>query len=656
MTSLVYARWLRIEDDLSSGAYTDLISMRQRLHDCWITLQELAVKNGYTPPITDITKTTEMKKCEDDAKAVNALLGSLVNNEFARVVGCTTSKEIWDKLKNVHEGDNKIREAKLQHHRNLFEGLKMTQAETVEQFMSKVNEIINSIRGLGEELKDAIVVKKILRSLPKLYNLKVSAIEESKNLNTLNMDELHRTLTAYEMRMVKSKPTEKEAAFKTMKKLKIKEDIEDEDSNDELIAYLARKLKRGGGKYKGKLPLKCFDCGGIGNFASKCPKKGKVIDSDDEDTQESSVQHKATYESKEEEEHEAEYDLQAELYSALTNLKSAKKKIKTLQSQLVEKEEQVSQLNITVEEMTKITDELSINLSSNVEECTVLEEKLKILKIELEEIQKMNLQEEITSSPPVNILKSKGKEVLSQPTGVDISSSRKSNENVLDEILSLQRPLNLKIGLGYVKEGSSGAVKTKGTGTAGNPVRFVKEKQRGSHVKKVAKRTVDKDGFTSVNYQKARGSWFGNNDGAKIEGRGTVKLDTRNVKTNNILYVSGLKHNLLSVSQICDSGNQVLFTKEGCVIKKIKNGKTVARGRRTADNLYTLSEAHEDRCMLGHEDENLLWYRRLGHISFKNLAKLSKKKVVRDLPKIKSPTYHVCAPCQKGKQTRATYK
>ncbi|XP_042488084.1 uncharacterized protein LOC122068275 [Macadamia integrifolia] len=243
------------------------------------------VKNGYNTPTTDITDKAETKKCEDDAKAVNALLGSLVSNEFAKVVGCTTSKDIWDKLKSVHKGDDKIKEAKLQHHRNLFENLKMSEGETIDQFMSRVNKIINSIRGLGEELKDAVVVKKILRSLSDSYNPKVSAIEESKDLNTMKLDDLHGTLIAYEIRMVKPKSIEKEATFKALKKLKINEDSEQKDSDDELIAYLARKLKKGRGK--GKLPLKCFNCDGIGHFASKCPKNDKLSDFEDEDDQES---------------------------------------------------------------------------------------------------------------------------------------------------------------------------------------------------------------------------------------------------------------------------------------------------------------------------------------------------------------------------------
>jgi hypothetical protein len=41
-------------------------------------------------------------------------------------------------------------------------------------------------------------------------------------------------------------------------------------------------LKRGIGKYKGKIPLKCFNCGKIGHFGAKCPYD-KNVDSDDED-------------------------------------------------------------------------------------------------------------------------------------------------------------------------------------------------------------------------------------------------------------------------------------------------------------------------------------------------------------------------------------
>jgi hypothetical protein len=45
---------------------------------------------------------------------------------------------------------------------------------------------------------------------------------------------------------------------------------EESDGKEE---NFVRRLKKGTRKYKVNLPLKCFDCGRVGNFVAKCPFK-----------------------------------------------------------------------------------------------------------------------------------------------------------------------------------------------------------------------------------------------------------------------------------------------------------------------------------------------------------------------------------------------
>jgi hypothetical protein len=114
-----------------------------------------------------------------------------------------------------------------------------------------------------------------LRSLPDRFNLKVFSIKELNDLKTLEFDQLLETLTAYEMRIVKDKPTSREASFKVEK---------NEDSKpDEIEEKFVKRLKKGSGKYRGKLPFKCFNCCRIENFANKYPHKGKDQTCDDEE-------------------------------------------------------------------------------------------------------------------------------------------------------------------------------------------------------------------------------------------------------------------------------------------------------------------------------------------------------------------------------------
>ena len=57
---------------------------------------------------------------------------------------------------------------------------------------------------------------------------------------------------------------------------------------------------------------------------------------------------------------------------------------------------------------------------------------------------------------------------------------------------------------------------------------------------------------------------FGDDNKGYTMGYGLISKD--NVIIDSVALVDGLKHNLLSISQLCDKGNEVCFTKEACVI------------------------------------------------------------------------------------------
>jgi hypothetical protein len=167
--------------------------------------------------------------------------------------------------------------------------------------------------------------------------------------------------------------------------------------------------------------------------------------------------------------------------------------------------------------------------------------------------------------------------------------------------------------------------------------------------------TRDKGKFLSLSERKSGSVTFGNDAPGKIKGKGMVSLSNGKGKAQNVLLVDGMKHNLLSVSQMCDRGCEVLFTSKDYKIKSVNSGQVVAKGIRTENNVYVLKENREE-CHLSKHDEIWLWHRRLGHLNFDHLIKLKNLEAVKYLPRISKPQDSLCKPYQVGKQNRTQFK
>jgi len=128
-------------------------------------------------------------------------------------------------------------------------------------------------------------------------------------------------------------------------------------------------------------------------------------------------------------------------------------------------------------------------------------------------------------------------------------------------------------------------------------------------------------------------------------------------RLDDVLRVKGLTANLISISQLCDLGLQVNFTKPECQISDEK-GEVLMRGTRSKDNCYlwvSQEESFISSCLLSKEEEIKLWHQRLGHLHLKGIKKAITSEAIRGLPDLKIVEGSICGECQIGKQTRMSH-
>jgi gag-polypeptide of LTR copia-type len=151
-------------------------------------------ENGQSSQQNKALKETRSK----DKAALYMLFCTVDESDFEKIAGATTSKEAWDILEKMFKGTDRVKQVRLQTLRGELESMKMKESESVSDYITRVQAVVNQLIRNGEALTDARVVEKILRSLTGNFENVVCTIEESKDLAKLTVDELAGSFEAHE--------------------------------------------------------------------------------------------------------------------------------------------------------------------------------------------------------------------------------------------------------------------------------------------------------------------------------------------------------------------------------------------------------------------------------------------------------------------------
>ena len=151
-----------------------------------------AVEIGWTKPKEKPADWDEakIKVANFNSRTLNALFSAVTNEEFKKISFTKTAKEVWTILQTTYEGTKTVKDSKLQRLTTSFEEIKMEDDESFDEFYAKLKDIVNSAFNFGETIPKSKIVRKVLRSLPERFHAKITAIEESKDIDKIPLTEL----------------------------------------------------------------------------------------------------------------------------------------------------------------------------------------------------------------------------------------------------------------------------------------------------------------------------------------------------------------------------------------------------------------------------------------------------------------------------------
>ncbi|GJS97583.1 zf-CCHC domain-containing protein [Tanacetum coccineum] len=159
-----------------------------------------------------------------------------------------------------------VKDNEIDLHVQQYEKFTILKEESIDSGFARFNTLITSLKALDEGFSSKNYVRKFLRALHPKWR---AAIEESKDLSSLALDELIGNLKVHEVVM------EKDFKIYRGKKKRVKSialKAKKEQPREENISFRQRDEK------KGKSDQKCFRCGDINHLIGDCPKPSRNKD------------------------------------------------------------------------------------------------------------------------------------------------------------------------------------------------------------------------------------------------------------------------------------------------------------------------------------------------------------------------------------------
>ncbi|GJU44087.1 zf-CCHC domain-containing protein, partial [Tanacetum coccineum] len=154
-----------------------------------------------------------------------------------------------------------------------YERFTIPEEESIDNAFARFNTIITSLKALDEGFSSKNYVRKFLRALHPKWRAKVTAIEESKDLTSLSLDELIGNLKVYEESSDEDSSTsdsedgEYAMAVRDFKKFFKRRGRFVRQPHDE-----RKSSQRNKDDKNGKSERKCFKCGDPNHLIGECPK------------------------------------------------------------------------------------------------------------------------------------------------------------------------------------------------------------------------------------------------------------------------------------------------------------------------------------------------------------------------------------------------